>query len=138
MVSQSFHEAYKWICDVMSSCYMLFLAPKGLPQQIGRPQDTLLLRLPLIYILTRYQVLLRLLLIGLHSRLNCSIQRRPSRSLLRETFLFLSGHLFFDLTTRFGYCKHWRSGGRRWSSRGRRSTVFSTFGPPSGLLRLWN
>ena len=43
-------------------------------------------------------MLLRLLLIELHSKLDCSIQRRPSGSLLRETFPLLSGLLFFDRT----------------------------------------
>ena len=51
-------------------------------------------------------MLLRLLLIELHSKLKCSIQRRPSRSLLREIFLLFSNLLFFNLTTRFKYYKH--------------------------------
>ena len=55
--------------DVMSSYYMLtiFLAPNGVPEQITRLSNTSLLGLPLIDLLTRYQVRLRLLLIGMHS-----------------------------------------------------------------------
>ena len=89
-----------WICDGMSSCYMLISRSQGSLSKLDRPQTTLLPRLPPIDILTRYQVLPRLLLPWLHSRLEYNIQRRPSRSLLRETFLLLLRLLFFNLITR--------------------------------------
>ena len=57
----------------MSSCYMLISRSQGIPTANRPPPEYAAAGTPLIYILTRYQVLLRLLLIGLHSNFGCEI-----------------------------------------------------------------
>ena len=48
-----------WMCDVMSSCYMLISHSQGVPPANRPPQNTLLLRLPLIYISLTERVVLQ-------------------------------------------------------------------------------
>ena len=66
--------------DAISNCYMLISRSQKVPPANRPHLEYAAAGTPLIYILTRYQVLLRLLLSRLYSRLECSIQRRPSES----------------------------------------------------------